>query len=471
MSPRDTFALSRRSVLRAGAAAGLGLTVPSVGAADQSRSTELTVATRNLGLGANLFALFLVESSDELARTIGDLYMDIERSAPSARMRAIADELARTRPDVVGVQEAALIRTETPGDGGEDGLDAEAVSFDFLDELTAALDETGTPYEVAQVKTTADAEFPGLVDDERIDVRLTDRDVFLVRSDADVTVSDSSAGTFDEALEIPVGDDRTFRVERGYGVISATADGREFTAVNTHLEASSESVRGSQADELASVLDDIDGRTVLLGDLNDGPAYKNGAYETLTSNLADAWKQARSDADGFTCCRSATLDGEESMPKRVDHVLVRSGVAATDAKLIGAGAESRLHTTVNGSSRTLWPSDHAGVVATLELGSGVSSAANTETGAVAETTATGGNGGDSTATPSDEDASTADDQSNESHSTTIRSPSSPSPSPSASPASSPGESGTATESPGFGPLVGALGVLAGVAERLRRRGD
>jgi hypothetical protein len=339
-APTRRAVLSRRSALRAGVAAGLGLTLPSpAGAADPSATespgteppgtdraavgattpTELTVATYNLGLGANLFSLFLVSSADELARTVGDLYADIERSAPAARMAAVAAELARTRPDVVGVQEAALVRTGPPGDGGAASEpDADAVAFDFLASLTDALDDAGASYEVAQVTTNADAAFPGVVDGDRTDVRLTDRDAVLVRADADVEVTAASATAFDETTTVPAGD-RTLDVERGYGVVAATAGDAAFTVVNTHLESASESVRGAQADELAAVLAALDGPTVLLGDLNDGPAFGGGAYETLAADLTDAWVTARPDADGFTCCRATTLDGPGSIDERLDH--------------------------------------------------------------------------------------------------------------------------------------------------------
>lgn len=495
MTRRDQSALSRRSALHVGAAAGLGLAVPGVArtaaaraddadsTADATAATELTVATRNLGLGANLFSLFLVESVQDLARTVGDLYADIERSAPTERMRAIAGELARTRPDVVGVQEAALVRTDDVGDGGAGGPDAETVAFDFLADLTAALDAEGEPYEVAQVTTNADAEFPGVVDGDEIDVRLTDRDAVLVRADADANVADTSSGTFEEALTVPVGDDRTFRVDRGYGFVDATVRGASLTVVNTHLESVSERVRGAQAEELAGALESVDGSTVLLGDLNDGPAFEGGAYETLSDGLTDAWASTR-DADGHTCCRATTLDGPGSMDTRVDHVLVGGNLAPTDAQLVGADAESRLTATVDGESRTLWPSDHAGVVATIRTGASVDADATPATEVpAAETTGTetetvdgegthadGAEAGDpgtgtSVGTPPTERSTDAGDAPNGSADAATDAEGG---------GGSAGADGsvTASDAPGFGPLVGALGVLGGtVGLARRRRGD
>ncbi|MDS0297841.1 endonuclease/exonuclease/phosphatase family protein [Halogeometricum sp. S1BR25-6] len=475
MTFRDHPAFSRRSALRVGAATGFGLAVPNavVPAAaraddDGAATTELTVATRNLGLGANLFALFLVESMQGLARTVGDLYTDIERSAPTDRMRAIAGELARTRPDVVGVQEAALVRTDDAGDGGAGGPDAETVAFDFLADLTAALEVEDEPYEVAGVTTNADAEFPGLVDGDEIDVRLTDRDAVLVRAGADVEVTEASPATFEKALTVPLGDDRTFRVDRGYGVVDATVRGESLTVVNTHLESASESVRGAQAEELAAALESVDGPAILLGDLNDGPEFEGGAYETLAEGRIDAWASAR-DGDGDTCCRASTLDGPGSMDTRVDHVLVGGGLTPTDARLVGADAESRLTATVDGESRTLWPSDHAGVVASLRTEGTVAAAAGmgTQTAPADETTET-----TETAAGNDSDALETEGESG------TDTP----PTESADAATDTGAGGddgsagtdgptTATDAPGFGPLAGLAGVLGGAAELVRRRSD
>ncbi|MUV59247.1 endonuclease/exonuclease/phosphatase family protein, partial [Halogeometricum sp. CBA1124] len=205
-------------------------------------------------------------------------------------------------------------------------------------------------------------------------------------------MTDASATAFDETTTVPAGD-RTLDVERGYGVVAATAGDAAFTVVNTHLESASESVRGAQADELAAALAALDGPTVLLGDLNDGPAFGGGAYETLAADLTDAWDAARPDADGFTCCRATTLDGPGSMDERLDHVLV-DGFAATDARLVGADAESRLTATVDGDARELWPSDHAGVVATLRSTAGGETAADSRPN---ETDTGGGTAGTATA--------------------------------------------------------------------------
>jgi PGF-CTERM protein len=445
MDSGDTStAVSRRAFLRTGVGVTASALLPGAVRAD-GQNTATTVATWNLGLGANLFSLFAVESRAELAAAVGDLYDDVRESAPTARMRAVAAELAAAGPDVVGVQEAALVRT-----GADDGGDpnAETVAFDFLADLTAALDEAGTPYETAQVTTNADVEFPADVDGERIGVRLTDRDAILVRSDADATVERTAATDFDAALEFPLSGGRTLRIDRGYGVAETTIRGRALTVVNTHLESASEDVRGRQAEEAAAALDDLPSRLVLLGDLNDGPAFGGGAYETLAAPLTDAWATARPDAEGFTCCLpvSATGEGPSALDERIDHVLYRGDVAATDAARLGASADATVTADVGGTDRTLWPSDHAGVFATLGATTGAATTtAETQTTRTppTETPATTTPAGNATRTPAaSTTAATAD-----------------------------GSSVTASETPGFGPLAGVAGLLAAAAALARRGAD
>lgn len=456
--------LSRRTALRLGALSVAGLSATGLGSRRtraRSDDSEVTVATRNLGLGANLVSLFFVRSPDELAETAGRLYRDVRDSAVERRMAAIAAELAAHEPDVVGVQEAALVRTDASAEATTLGeTNAENVAVDFLAELTAALAGEGVPYEVAQVTTNADAEFPAVTEDGRLDVRLTDRDAVLVREGADVTVESTSATTFDTALDIPVDGD-TYRVKRGYGVVRATVRGRGVSVVNTHLESTSERVRNAQATQLADSLGSLDDPLVVLGDANDGPAFDGGAYETLAADVTDAWAAATPDDPGYTCCQRSTLGNEDSrLDERVDLVLVRGDLTPASAVRVGAAQSDRIDA---GDGRTLWPSDHAGVVATLDwnvegAGSETTERRTTATERNATTgptnrTATAGptNRTATAATTTDSTGETADDGTREATSNESR----------------PGTASNA-ETPGFGPVAGLAGLLSGGAALARR---
>ncbi|MDS0293790.1 hypothetical protein NDI79_06345 [Halogeometricum sp. S3BR5-2] len=211
--------------------------------------------------------------------------------------------------------------------------------------------------------------------------------------------------------------------------------------------------------------------------MNDGPEFEGGAYETLADGRTDAWASTR-DGEGYTCCRASTLDGPGSMDERVDHVLVGSGLTPTDARVVGADAESRLTTSVDGESRTLWPSDHAGVVTTLRAGATAEAteAAETETPATASPSDpdagtvesgdgdSGGAGAPGTGTPpTQRSTETFADPPNGSSDAATNTEAG------GAAADGESESETATDAPGFGPLAGLVGVLGGAAELLRRR--
>ncbi|WP_251341378.1 endonuclease/exonuclease/phosphatase family protein [Haloplanus halophilus] len=403
--------VSRRHVL-AGAAAALGTGV--VGRA-RAQGTPVTVATRNCYLGADLFRLLAAATSgsEAVRDAVGDLLRSVDRSHPPARLDAVAGEIERTAPDLLGVQEAALIRTGEPSGGATPT--ATTVRYDFRDRLSAALAARDLPYRVVAETTTTDVQLPGTVDGERRAVRLTDRDLILARED--VATAGVTTGRFDAALTLSEGD-RTLAVQRGYCVADADVAGDRLAFCTAHLEAASAETRTAQAAELETLLTDRGDPVALVGDLNSGPGGSRAAYDRLTGPFRDAAAGV-----GNTCCHAADLRNDAaSLDARIDHVLVRGGLGATDATRVGADPDHRV--AVDGDR--LWPSDHAGVVATLAPG-----AAGTPTG-----TATG--------TPT------------------------PSPEPTGTGTATATDAPTAGDAPGFG-ATAALAALLGGA--LAARGD
>jgi endonuclease/exonuclease/phosphatase family metal-dependent hydrolase len=97
---------------------------------------------------------------------------------------------------------------------------------------------------------------------------------------------------------------------------------------------------------------------VVLGDVNSGPGLDLGAYGILLSGgFSDAWPGG----PGPTCCHRKDLhDANAPLTKRIDLVLTRGGFETIAADVVGDQLGDR-------TSSGLWPSDHAGVVATLRL--------------------------------------------------------------------------------------------------------
>ena len=362
--------VSRRTALRAGVGAvvGLGAGVRT-GRAATTDEDDPTVATRNCYLGADLFRLLgaAAEGPDAVRETAGDLLATVDRSRVSARLDAVAAELARAEPDLVGIQEAALIRTGPPG--GE----ATEVRYDFRETLLRRLAARDRPYRVVAATNGADLAVPATVAGETRTVRLTDRDLLLAR--APVETSAATADTFDATLSLSR-DGREVTVERGYAVADATVGGRRLTVCTTHLESASAETRTAQAAELVELLADRPDPVVLIGDINSGPGASAAAYDRLTDSFADV-----GDA-GATCCHAADLrNPDASLDSRVDHVLVRGGLRARDVRRVGVDPAGRV--TVDGDR--LWPSDHAGLVATLSPEGETPTPTATDTAASTET--------------------------------------------------------------------------------------
>jgi endonuclease/exonuclease/phosphatase family metal-dependent hydrolase len=418
--------ITRRDALVGGAGAAIGVGTPTVGSARaQDPTTPVTVATRNCYLGANLFRLLVAatEGAEAVRGAVSDLLRTVDRSHVPARLDAIAAEIGRTEPDLVGLQEVGLIRTGKPTDSTTPT--ATEVRYDFRETLTTALADRGLSYRVVAAVTTTDFQLPTTVDGERRAVRLTDRDLILAHED--VTTSEVTTGRFDAAVSLS-SDGETISVERGYGVVDATVGDTRLTFCNTHLESVSAGTRLQQATEVASLLTERRDRVALVGDLNSGPGGSRGAYDRLRETFRDA-----ADGVGHTCCHAATLRNDEvSLTARIDHVLVR-GLGVTGATRVGDDPADR----ISAGDDRLWPSDHAGVVATLEPG--------------AEPTTT------RTATATEETAS---------------------PTPTATPTSTTTAgssvsvgSDTTVELPGFGAASAAVSVLAAALAARRRAED
>lgn len=305
---------------------------------------QITVETRNLFIGFDAGALLLG------AITPPQAWATLLASDPPGRMQAVADEIATARPDVVGLQEAVLVRTGA----FLDPAPATTVAFDFVDLLLDALDERGLTYVPAAVVENLDAEAPVFLLPSPFDARVTDRDVLLVRADkqtGNLKLLDAAAGNF-VTMVPPVSG---FVIERGWTAADVTLHGRTVRVVNTHLEAFSPLVAAGQALELLAGVAGSTGPTILLGDFNAAPGAP--AYAVLAAaGYVDVWPLVGS-GPGLTCCHD---DLTTAIPydERIDLVLVRGGIVPLSAHVIGSEPAP---------SFPFFPSDHAGVVATLSL--------------------------------------------------------------------------------------------------------
>ncbi len=315
---------------------------------------RVTVMTRNMYIGADvdavIGALASPDPGDDLPALLGAIAV-LQRTDFPARVEALADEIARARPHVVGLQEVDSLGIHLAALGLPIDIEQE-----FLSALQAALAARGLDYAVAGlvVNVTA-APFPG--------IGLRDHDVILVDAER-VTVNPAvTAQTFTFNIG-PVAPGVV--LQRGLVMIDVTIEGTPIRIASTHLESGGapglSALRAAQAAELASVVGAAS-PAILLGDFNDTPG--STMYGVVTgAGFTDAWGALRPGALGFTCCEAADLSNQVAgLSQRIDYVFVR-GLAGSRGNVLGqveiVGA--RPGDRVAGPFYPIWPSDHAGVV-------------------------------------------------------------------------------------------------------------
>jgi hypothetical protein len=325
---------------------------------------NFTVMTWNLYFGADTAQILSARTMDELAQRADSAWKTMESTRFKERAQSIANQIAAERPHLIGLQEVALFRVQSPGDRMRGGMvPAENVVLDFEEILLNELNARGLSYRVVARVENADVEVPR-ANATRDDVRLTDHDLILARED--VEADPSILGNYQTVLSVPFPDGRSnVTVSRGYGVANFRWKGQDGVFVNSHLEISSfEAIQRQQAAELMEALSNFTVPTILVGDFNSSPeAGQRSSYRLVTqAGFRDTWNDRIDKQDvGFTCCQSENLANKDSnLKERIDFIFTRNDSSwlkkPVDARVVGVKPE-------NQTSSGLWPSDHAGVVA------------------------------------------------------------------------------------------------------------
>jgi hypothetical protein len=351
-------------------------------AAEAAKPPEVTVMTRNLFLGADLAPAINAPDIPTAIDGAGTVWNELQSTKFPERAAPLAREIKASGADLVGLQEVALWRKQTPSDGGAKPISplpgttpATAVEFDFLALLQSELEKAGAKYKVAVVQEEFEAELPVDADHDDttgtgplagfgadFDARLTMRDVILVRSGSRVKVGKPRTGHYTTRYEPSVGGIK-IPVDRGWTSVEAKLGKRSFRFVNTHLEAFGDpKIREAQAKELTKGPLKTKEQVILVGDLNSGDAKdhepeKPGdelAFKALTKF------GLKNNGARQSCCFKSLFDAGGVFDHTVDHVLSKPGLKTVKAAVTGHDASER---TPSG----LWPSDHGGVVSRVRL--------------------------------------------------------------------------------------------------------
>jgi len=329
----------------------------------------LTVMSQNLYVGANIDLLLAGDFATAFAQLL------TSNAGGFGRALQLAMQIAEEAPHLVGLQEVTRYEFLNAS-GGVIGV------MDYLDILQLYLNGLfaagATPHTWTAIRHDMTAlgpiEIPGLAF-----INFRDADAILVRNDVEL-LEEPTLVTYDAYEEYPFGP-VTFPYYRGYLAVTARAEGHTVRFANTHLDVQRfEETQLAQARQPIRELEESTVPVVLVGDFNSAANHdaleieETGAYKMFRrAGYADLWLREPHSVTGYTCCQGPDLTNEvPSLSQRLDLILLRYGNAGfggqSEMMIVGEEAGDRITVTDPNpmvGTVTLWPSDHAGVVATF----------------------------------------------------------------------------------------------------------
>jgi hypothetical protein len=391
---RGIFHLGRKPALLLSAVALLALAIP-VGADAKTKGKrggpEVTVMSRNVFLGTNLRPLTRASSIAEAIDLGGEAWRELLQTNFAERVVPLAREIKESDADLVGVQELALWRQQTPSDLGAPptgvGTPATDVREDFLAMLRQELTRIRAGYKVVVVQEELDAELPVDVDGSdatggafgaELDGRITLHNAILAKKRSEVKLGKTNSSTYTTLYEPSIGGP-TITVYRGWQSVDAKvkrkgnkkgekARASRFRFVHTHLEAydSPPTIRPVQAQELIAGPLSTNKQVILAGDINSGLPGRHNIRPPIADHPDDplAFQTlvdfGLKDNGAIQTCCGNVRDPDRVLDHTVDHVLTKPGLKTKQAFVTGNDPTER---TPSG----LWPADHGGLVSTLQL--------------------------------------------------------------------------------------------------------
>jgi endonuclease/exonuclease/phosphatase family metal-dependent hydrolase len=384
--------------LRAVVLAVVVLVVSPLGVPAQSAppGKPVTVMTRNLYLGADIqrpvnaaVAAQMAGGSAQdvvvaLANATHVSRAIVDRTNFPVRSNLLAAEIAETAPDLVGLQEVALWRSGPLQLNQVAVPNATTVDYDFLEILLDDLAELGAEYEAVKIGNRADVEAPsftgspfnGTIGGTVRDVRLTMRDVILMKVDDGLAETAEGGATYAHNLVVTIAG-ATLNFTRGYDWVDVRSGATSFRFVNTHLEAFSSDLALAQASEMLQATTAAGRSTVIACDCNSDPLNNStkpfdhvphkAPYDLITGagDFTDEWLEWAPANQGWTSGLSETVDDltAAGFDHRIDMVFGRT--SSGGALTVDRGEVTGDEVTDRDPDTGLWPSDHAGVVLRL----------------------------------------------------------------------------------------------------------
>ena len=332
-----------------------------VSAGSTANPRSVTVMTLNIYQGTELEHVLAATDPFSLVTGVATDYANVVATNFPERARALAAEIGQAQPALVGLQEVATWRTQFPSNPA---VPATHVTYDFLQILLDALNARGLHYATVNVRTNFGAQAPALTPFGLMDVSLTEQTAIIARTDLptdDLKLSNPQSGDY-VAHTVFSFLGQPFSVGGGWLSVDAKVRGKSFRFITTHMDPISPLARDAQAHELLAGPASGGLPVVLVGDLNSAP--DSAAYAAFVDGgLVDTWAATHPGDPGLTCCQvppDSISDPFSKLTERVDHVFASPALPVVSDTIYGADPSDR---TPSG----LWPTDHAGLAATLGL--------------------------------------------------------------------------------------------------------
>ena len=378
---------------------------------------RITVMSRNLYLGADVgVALELIPNFPKAAQFMWD---QVKKTDFATRAPKLARESAQDRPEFIGVQEATMWYCK------KDFFSDKVEVFNFLDQFISATKASGVGYSLATangveafnpgysiaaipyVTKVRDPEvFNPIFGQDTASCGFTIGDALLVRDDVKDRIIQVGNSEYDATYSIVP---TLMTIYRGYTWADFKVQDSVVRLITTHLESiwDENKVPNSalQAQQLVADLKDLKMPIVIMGDFNadyrdprpqgePNPGEQPVASETCPtpggakcnaySTMIEAgFENASPDAKNpryFTWGASALLNGPDKkraldakkfgnqygFTDRLDYIFTKNVYATVSSKIIGNVWPDGSGVWDCGKDKC-FPSDHAGVVATIEL--------------------------------------------------------------------------------------------------------
>ena len=263
--------------------------------------------TRNIYLGTSFDPILAASTPEEFGLALMQAFQTFQATNIPLRAKALANEIAEEKPDLIGLQEVALF---TFSDGV--GQPLPDLTLDYLSILQSALEQRGLKYSVASLNVLGDPLGP-LPASTNLLASYQDRDAILIRDKFKPSISNEVHGAYSTLrTESAFGTPLTYT--RGFQYIDLQFPGGTFRFANTHLEqAVNEAVvpiNEAQADEFREFVlagpndnQDFRGAIIAVGDFNDTPdgLYGTGVVGLIDKKFVDSQKNEEGVFGKYQC--------------------------------------------------------------------------------------------------------------------------------------------------------------------------